>query len=167
MDRRAGRANRPDGDIAGEGRFARHFEAVVAAVEENRELLDDAPAALVHGDPAHPNCIHTDSRVGLLDSEIAHVGDPARELRRTCRLQFGPLRSVGPERLVSALHEGYRETAGSLPEGFEARRPIYDAVTLLGASGFFENWEHRFDEPTDELADEVRAEMDERLAKIR
>ncbi|UPV99447.1 phosphotransferase [Halorussus gelatinilyticus] len=159
-------------DIAGDGRFDHHFEEVVAAVEANRDLLDGAPAALVHGDPAHPNCVHAeldtgDERVGLLDWEISHVGDPARELRRTCRLQFGPLRSVGPERLVSAFHAGYRETAGSLPEGFEARRPVYDAVTFLGASGFFEKWEHRADDPTEELAAEVRAEMDRRLAAIR
>ncbi|UPV73398.1 phosphotransferase [Halorussus limi] len=173
-------------DIAGDGRFDHHFEEVIAAVEANRDLLDDAPAALVHGDPAHPNCVHTgaavgradadargdaaapdDGQVGFLDWEISHVGDPARELRRTCRLQFGPLVSDGPERLVSAFREGYRETAGSLPDGFADRRPIYDAVTFLGASGFFEKWEHRADEPTEELAERVQADMEERLAEIR
>lgn len=159
--------------IAGEGRFDHHFDEVIAAVEANRDLLDGAPAALVHGDPAHPNCIHSDpdergeTRVGFLDWEISHVGDPARELRRTCRLQFGPLLSDGPKNLVSALHEGYRETAGSLPDGFETRRPIYDAVTFLGASGFFEKWEQRADEPTEELAEQVQDDMEARLSEIR
>lgn len=164
--------------IAGECRFDHHFDEVIAAVGAERDLLDDAPAALVHGDPAHPNCMHGDAgpddartsgeeRVGFLDWELAHVGDPARELRRTCRLQFGPLVSDGPERLVAALHEGYRERAGSLPAGFEKRRPIYDAVTFLGASGFFEKWEHRFEEPTEQLAERVEADMAERLAAIR
>jgi hypothetical protein len=170
--------------IAGEGRFDHHFDEVIAAVEAERDLLDDAPAALVHGDPAHPNCIHRRERVegdggadrdgvgdavpvGFLDWEIAHVGDPARELRRTCRLQFGPLLSRGSDRLVAALHEGYRDRAGSLPAGFEARRPVYDAVSFLGASGFFEKWEHRFDEPTEELAERVQSRMEARLAEIR
>jgi aminoglycoside phosphotransferase (APT) family kinase protein len=152
--------------IAGDGRFDHHFDEVVAAVEDERELLDDAPAALVHGDPAHPNCIHRGEAVGFLDWEISHVGDPARELRRTCRLQFGPLLSRGSDRLVTALHEGYRDRAGSLPDGFEARRPIYDAVTFLGASGFFKKWETHADEPTEDLAERVREQMERRLADI-
>lgn len=157
--------------IAGSGRFDHHFADVISAVRDNRDLLDDAPAALVHGDPAHPNCIHTGAdadgeSVGFLDWEISHVGDPARELRRTCRLQFGPLISDGPDRLVAALREGYRETAGSLPEGYEARRPVYDAVTFLGASGFFEKWALDADDPTEELAERVRSEMERRLKEI-
>lgn len=164
--------------IAGDGRFDHHFDEVIAAVRDNRDLLDDAPAALVHGDPAHPNCIHSEpaadgepdtdgeARVGFLDWEISHVGDPARELRRARRQQTESLLGDGPDRLVTALHDGYRDRAGALPDGFEARQPVYDAVTFLGTSGFFEKWAPDADDSTEELADRVRSEMERRLAEI-
>lgn len=41
-------------------RFDRHFDDAIAAVEANRERLNEAPAALLHGDPAMPNCFIAD-----------------------------------------------------------------------------------------------------------
>jgi hypothetical protein len=77
------------------------------------------------------------------------------------------------ERVAAALdasrvarERAVMEYVGALPEGFEARRPIYDAVTFLGVSGFFDEWEHRFDGPTEELAERVRSKMERRLAEI-
>lgn len=142
-----------------------HFDAVAHAVEENRDLLDGAPAALVHGDPAQPNCVYDDG-VGFLDWELAHVGDPARDLYRTRDQQFGSLRGEDPADLVVALHDGYRAQAGELPTGLEIRRPVYRAVRLLGVSGYVERTASSYDEPTEELADWLEAEMDRRLAAL-
>ncbi len=153
-------------DLAPSERFGHHFDEVIAAVEANRALLDDAPAALLHGDPAQPNCFRGDDGVGFLDWEIAHVGDPARDVYRARDQQFDSLQSEGPERVVSAFHDGYRERAGGLPDGFAERRPIYEAVRLLGTSGFFERMAAFVDEPREELADWLGAEMERRLAEL-
>lgn len=152
--------------LAPADRFDPHFDRVLEAVEAHRDLLDGAPAALVHGDPARPNCFWGDRGVGFLDWEIAHVGDPARELHRARNQQIAPLRGRGPDRLVEALHEGYRAEAGGLPWGFDDRCPIYDAVRFLGVSGFFENYAEFADEPTDEFAEWVGREMDRRLTRL-
>ncbi|GAB7013303.1 phosphotransferase family protein [Halolamina salina] len=153
--------------IAPAERFPNCFDAVIAAVEANRERLDGAPAALLHGDPAHPNGFLTDGRVGLLDWEIAHVGDPARELHRAHRQLLGSQYFDVADELEAVLLDAYRETAGSLPEGFEARREIYEAVGYLGRAGFFSKWAPDDERPDEELAAEVGAEMERRLAKIR
>ncbi|NHN47800.1 phosphotransferase [Halostella sp. JP-L12] len=147
-------------------RFDRHFDEVIAAVEANRDLLDDAPAALLHGDPAMPNCFRGADGIGFLDWEIAHVGDPVRDLHRVRAQQIDGLRSAGDERLVTALHEGYRERAGGLPPGFEERRPVYRAVRFLGTSGFVEKTAEFADESLEEFAAWVDAEMERRLAEI-
>lgn len=152
--------------IAPSERFDHHFDEVIAAVEANRALLDDAPAALLHGDPCKPNCLGDDEGVGFVDWELAHVGDPARDLHRARDQLIDSLRTSGPERLATALHEGYRQEAGGPPPGFEDRRPVYAAVRFLGRSGFFERWVEYADESTEELADWVAAEMDRRLAEL-
>lgn len=152
--------------LASSDRFDHHFDEVIAAVEANRETLDDAPAALLHGDPARPNCFRTDDGIGFIDWENAHVGDPAREIHRARDQQFDSLRSAGPEQVVSAFREGYREQAGGLPAGFEDRRPVYEAVRFLGTSGFFDKWVEFADESPDELAEWTCEEMDRRLAEI-
>lgn len=153
-------------ELASSNRFDHHFDAVVSAVEANRELLDEAPAALLHGDPAQPNCFGTDAGIGFLDWEIAHVGDPVREIYRTQNLQFGSLRADAPEELVSAFYDGYRERAGEFPPGFEARRPVYAAVRFLGHSGVFDKWADFLDESPEELAAWMEGEMERRLAEI-
>jgi aminoglycoside phosphotransferase (APT) family kinase protein len=152
--------------LASDDRFDHHFDEVIAAVEANRALLDDAPAALVHGDPAQPNCVRTADGVGFLDWEIAHVGDPAREVYRARDQQFDPPRGRAPRRVVDAFHDGYRERAGGLPDGYHDRRPVYEAVRFLGVSGFFDKYVEFVDESRGELADWVEAEMDRRLSVL-
>ncbi|WP_435359336.1 phosphotransferase family protein [Haloarchaeobius sp. DFWS5] len=148
-------------------RFDHHFDEVAAAIETNRDLLDDTPAVLLHGDPAMPNCFQTDAGVGFLDWEISHVGDPARDVYRTQDQQFTESSTDDPERMTTAFYDGYRARAGGLPDGYEARTPIYDAVRLLAYSGHFENYVEYLDESREELADWVTAEMARRLDRIR
>jgi aminoglycoside phosphotransferase (APT) family kinase protein len=153
-------------DLSPSDRFDHHFDRVIAAVEANRALLNEAPAVLLHGDPAQPNCFRDEERIGFLDWEIAHVGDPVRDIRRTQYQQIDSLQTEAPDQLVTALYDGYREQAGGLPDGFEKRRPIYEAVVFLSKSGFFEKWADYADEPTEELARWVREEMNRRLDEI-
>ncbi len=122
-------------------RFDHHYDLVIDALRAKRNLLEEAPATLVHGDPAMPNAfVAPGGRVGLLDWEIAHVGDPVRDIVRTRTQQFDQPRQPTNERLVTAFHDGYRDVAGTLPDGYHSRRPIYEAVRLLGISGFFDKW---------------------------
>jgi len=143
-------------------RFDHRFDDVVDAVEANRERLNDAPAALLHGDPAKPNCVRDDD-VALLDWENAHVGDPARDLYRARAQQLDGIRATADDRLVEALHEGYRDRAGTLPAGFGDRRPVYRAVRFLGTAGFVDRTAEYVDEPADEFAAWVDAELERRL----
>ncbi|WP_255149633.1 phosphotransferase family protein [Halorarius halobius] len=147
-------------------RRSEHFEAVVAAVRDAAPLLDDAPAALLHGDPAQPNCFVVDDEVGFLDWEIAHVGDPARDVVRARDQQFDPLRGEAPPAVVDAFHDGYRERAGGLPEGFERRQPLYEAVRLLGVSGYLDRTAEFVDEPVGELTAWLDVELNRRLDRI-
>lgn len=149
--------------VAPAERFSHHYDEVAAAVEANRDTLDEAPAALVHGDPAAPNIFPLEDRVGFVDWELAHIGDPARELHRaTDQLLADPL-----DDLVRALHDGYRERAGSLPDGYAERKPIYDAERYLGRTGFFQNWLEFADEDAETLAERFETEMQGRLEVIR
>ncbi|MFB6236483.1 MAG: phosphotransferase family protein [Halopenitus sp.] len=147
-------------------RLDHHFDAVIAAVRTNATLLDAAPAALLHGDPAMPNCRLGADAFGFLDWELAHVGDPVRDLYRARDQQFTDLQDEGPEAVVSAFHDGYARRAGGLPEGYDERVPVYRAVRLLGASGFVERFAEYRDESTDELAAWIDAEMDRRLGRL-
>lgn len=137
---------------------------LTAALSEVQGMLDDAPAALLHGDANRHNCV-LDGSPGFIDWENALVGDPALELVRA-ESQWAERPDV-PEarwdRRRRSLREGYRERAGTLPDGFTARRPIYRAVTFLLTARTFELWAPDADEPTDELAAWVRAEFDRRL----
>ena len=153
--------------IAPGKRFPDCFDRVIDAVEANREVLDGAPTALLHGDPAHPNGFLADGRVGLLDWEIAHVGDPARELHRMRRQLLGSQYFDVADELETVLFDAYRETAGSLPDGFEERREIYEAVGYLGRAGFFSKWAPDDDRPDAEIAEAVATELERRLAAIR
>ena len=146
-------------------RFDHHFDAVLASVEEHRDLLDDAPAALLHGDTAKPNCFRGERGMGFLDWEIAHVGDPVRDVNRA-RGYLGGLRGDGPAEIVDGFFAGYRAEAGGLPDGYDERLPVYRAVRQLSWSGFFENYLQFVDESPGELAEWVENEMDRRLAAI-
>lgn len=146
--------------------FVDVFEDAIAAIEANRDLLASAPAALLHGDVAMPNCVLTDDGVGFVDWETSHVGDPVRDV---CRAAFHG-RGTGPgedaEWVVDAIHAGYRERAGSLPDGFEDRKPVYDAVHLLLFVTHFEKMAEHHGEPPDDLAAWVREEAERRLAVL-
>ena len=152
--------------LAPSDRYASHFETVRKTIEAERGRLDGAPAALLHGDPAAPNFLVTDDRIGCVDWERAHAGDPARDLYRARDQLIEPTRGSGDERLVEALHAGYRERAGGLPAGLEDRRPVYRLVRLLGVSGFFERHVETREESAAELADWLEAEFDRRLAAV-
>jgi aminoglycoside phosphotransferase (APT) family kinase protein len=168
-------------EIGTTDRLARHFDAVIDCVESNRALLDRAPAALLHGDVAPPNALlagsdegdavdavgaSDDPRVGFLDWELAHVGDPARDLVRARDQLCNGFDYEGPERFGEAVYEGYRSRAGDLPEGFAERRAIYRVVRVLGRSGFLDQWVTYLDEPMDGLVDRIDAELDARLAAV-
>jgi aminoglycoside phosphotransferase (APT) family kinase protein len=122
---------------------------------------------LCHGDPAAPNCFRGNERVGFLDWEIAHVGDPARELHRARDQLIDPPRAEGSEEVVAGLHEGYRDQVGGLPASLGEREAIYEAVRFLGVSGFFERWAATREESSAALAEWVEKEMDRRLTEIR
>ena len=126
---------------------------MIDAVEANHDLLDEAPAVLCHGDPAAPNCFRENEQVGFLDWEIAHVGDPARELHRAQDQLIDPPRAEGPEKVVAGLFDSYRERSGGLSADFEEREGIYEAVRFLGVSGFFERWTAIREESDEVLAE--------------
>ncbi|MXR41321.1 phosphotransferase [Halobaculum sp. WSA2] len=162
--------------IASSDRLDDHFDRVADAVRETTVGLDDAPATLVHGDPAKPNAVVAEHpgdavsprerRVGLLDWELSHVGDPAREVVRAERQLLGGPRTETAPRLRAALHEGYRGRAGALPTGLAERRPVYEAVGFLGFSGFVDKQSTLLDENEDELVAWAEDELDRRLVRV-
>ena len=165
-------------EIGTSERLADHYDAVIDCVEANRDRLRDAPAALLHGDVAMPNLFVEDARgsgdgtaggadgVVPIDWELAHVGDPARDLVRAEDQLLNGFDERGPERYAAALYAGYRERAGGLPDGFAARRPIYEVVRMLGRSGFLDQWTTYLDEPMDGLVDRAEAELRARLERV-
>ncbi|ADD04097.1 APH family phosphotransferase [Natrialba magadii ATCC 43099] len=153
-------------ELASTDRFDHHFDDVIAAVEANRDLLNDAPATLVHGDPARPNCFRSGSSAGFVDWELSHVGDPARELHRA-RDQLLPDNGEDTQRLAAVLEDGYERRAGSLPSGLDERTPIYDAVRLLGTSGFFDKWVEFVDVSPADAETRLEAKLDRKLDEIR
>ncbi len=157
-------------EISTTDRLARHFDAVIDCVEANRSTLAEAPAALLHGDVAKPNAFVVDeaakTNIGFLDWELAHIGDPARDLVRARDQLCNDFDSDGPARFGDAVYAGYRDRAGELPEGFEAREPIYRVVRILGRSGFIDQWETYLDVPMETLADRIDTELDRRLTAV-
>ena len=171
-------------EIGTSERLADHYDAVVDCVRDHRAELDGAPAALLHGDVAKPNLFVTDERdaagasgegdrpvardtgVVPIDWELSHVGDPARDLVRAEDQLLNGFDSNGPERFAAALRDGYRDRAGSLPAGFERRRPVYEVVRMLGRSGFIDQWATYLDEPVDALAERADAELRRRLDAV-
>ena len=157
-------------EIGTTDRLADHFDAVIDCVEANRSTLDEAPAALLHGDVAKPNAFVVDdpaeTRLGLIDWELAHVGDPARDLVRARDQLCNEFDSDGPDRFGDAVYAGYRERAGELPEGFETREAIYRVVRILGRSGFIDQWETYLDTPMSVLVERIDTELDRRIAAV-
>jgi|GEM_PF-239748 aminoglycoside phosphotransferase (APT) family kinase protein len=165
-------------EIGTSERLASHYDAVIDCVEANRDRLRDAPAALLHGDIAMPNLFVTQGGVdgpegdagpdGVvpIDWELAHVGDPVRDLVRAEDQLLNGFDTVGPERFSEALYAGYRERAGGLPLGFDDRRSIYWVVRMLGRSGFVDQWSTYLDEPTASLVERADAELEARLGAV-
>ena len=154
-------------EIGTSERLADHYDAVIDCVRANRELLDEATAALLHGDVTKPNLfVDGEPGVAAIDWELSHVGDPARDLVRAEDQLLNGFDSTGPDRFAAALREGYRERAGSLPEGFDRRRPVYEVVRMLGRSGFIDQWVPYLDEPLDALVERADAELRARLDAV-
>ncbi|TKX82139.1 phosphotransferase family protein [Halorubrum sp. SD626R] len=164
-------------EIGTSERLAHHYDAVIDCVEANRDRLRGAPAALLHGDVAMPNLFVVDAEEGhggaeqadgivAIDWELAHVGDPARDLLRAEDQLLNGFDERGPERYAAALHAGYVERAGGLPPGFEERRPLYEVVRILGRSGFIDQWTTYLGEPATDLVDRAEAELSARLAAV-
>ncbi|WP_226481427.1 MULTISPECIES: phosphotransferase family protein [Natrialbaceae] len=153
-------------ELASADRFEHYFDEVVEAVNTNHERLDLAPATLVHGDPAMPNICRSETTFGFIDWEIAHIGDPARELHKAQKRLLESVDRGDDEQLVRALHEGYRQRAGSLPAGLDDRAPIYDAVLFLGTAGYFDKVVDSSDDSPEEVARWIETEMTERLTAI-
>lgn len=153
--------------LASTDRYDHYYDAVIEAVRANADVLDRAPASLVHGDAAMPNVFRTDDAIGFIDWELAHVGDPARELHRVeDRLRDRGDDAVG-DRLVGAFREGYRGRAGALPDGREERAPVYDAVRLLGTAGFFDRHVEYVDASPAAAAERFERTMERRLDAVR
>ncbi|GAB7008234.1 phosphotransferase family protein [Halorubrum trueperi] len=167
-------------EIGTSERLADHYDAVFDCVESNRDRLSDAQPALLHGDVAPPNLFVVDvpeepdpgsgqyrsDGIVPIDWELAHVGDPARDLVRAEDQLCNGFDSTGPERFSQALYAGYRDRAGGLPEGFDERRPIYEVVRMLGRSGFIDQWTSYLDEPMDSLVERADAELRARLDEV-
>ncbi|RLM67822.1 phosphotransferase family protein [Halorubrum sp. Atlit-26R] len=153
-------------EIGTSERLAEHYDAVIDCVRANRDLLDDAPAALLHGDVTKPNVFVDGDAVAAIDWELSHVGDPARDFVRAQDQLLNGFDSTGPDRFAAALREGYRERAGGLPAGFERRRPVYEVVRILGRSGFIDQWATHLDEPVDALVERADAELRARLDAV-
>ncbi|MFD1512842.1 phosphotransferase family protein [Halomarina rubra] len=146
-------------------RFDHHFDAVSDAVETHRGSLDAAPTALLHTDTARANCFVDEETVGFLDWEIAQVGDPVWDVTRG-RYYLVGVRDDAPDAIVDAYLDGYRETAGGLPAGYDERVALYRAVWFLSWSGFFDNYLEFVEESPAALADWVESEMDRRLSAL-
>lgn len=153
-------------DGATTDRFDWYFDEVVDMVRSNRNQLDSAPAALLHGDPAQPNCVWTDDGVGLVDWEASLVGDPAWELYRArCQLAGMPT-GDGPEWLVESLHGGYRERVGSLPDYYDDCGRIYEAVQFTLTAGHADKTAGFLDKPEAEFRQWVEQEAQQRLTGL-
>ncbi|QAU14350.1 aminoglycoside phosphotransferase family protein [Halorubrum sp. BOL3-1] len=168
-------------EIGTSERLAGHYDAVTDCVRANRDLLDGAPAALLHGDVTKPNLFAAAeaNRTGTneataargpgiapIDWELSHVGDPARDLVRAEDQLLNGFDSTGPDRFAAALRGGYRERAGGLPDGFERRRPVYEVVRVLGRSGFVDQWATYLDEPVDAVVERADAALRARFDAV-
>lgn len=155
-----------------------HFAKRFAAVPERADaLLSDAADALAgfeptlcHEDPNRGNVLLApDEPPGLLDWETAVVGDPALSLARgeSHHVDVADADADLRERLRGVLYDGYRDVAGSLPAGYDERRPVYRVVTFLLTAGTFDLWAPDAPEPTDDLAAWVETEFEARLERAR
>lgn len=148
-------------------RFTDLPDRLVDTIREVGPTLDGGRPTLLHCDCSRINVyLHPN---GLIDWERALVGDPAFDLVDATFHHTDQPDVEDEERpkLVNALEEGYRDRAGSLPDGLEHRRPLYRAIAYLLVPQAFDDWAPEAPRPENELAAEVRAEFDERLEAAR
>ncbi|WP_049981910.1 phosphotransferase family protein [Halolamina rubra] len=147
-------------------RFADIPDRLIETVTELAPTIDERPA-LLHGDCSRIN-VHVDP-TGLLDWERALVGDPAFDLvdAEGHLIDQIDVDEGDRDRLRAALYDGYTATAGSLPTGLAARRPLYRAFAHLLVPQTFESWAPTVETPNDELAADVREEFESRVAAAR
>lgn len=146
-------------------RFTEFPSRVQQVLREQREILEEVPVSLLHGDPNRKNCLvqTTDGPVRLVDWEESLVGDPVFDLCRVeaTQIEQPPVRA--PDKLRRALRAGYQSQAGSLPNGYEERAPIYQVVTFLKPAQTFEFWAPNADESVAELETWIRDEIQRRI----
>jgi Phosphotransferase enzyme family. len=153
--------------LAHTDRFDLEYGRLLDAIDANRETLTGVPARLLHCDPATPNCFDTgDDRLTMLDWGNSVVGDPVRGLNRAREQSLKTLREPASNRLVTALHEGYRAVAGGLPPGFGERKPVYDAIIQLSTAGYVERFAEWREESEAELTAWFHDDLDRRLSQI-
>lgn len=153
--------------LAETDRFDPEYNRLLDAIGTSRKRLTGTPARLLHCDPATPNCFDTgDDRLALLDWGNSVIGDPVRGLVRAREQSLKTLREPTPERLVTALHEGYRSVAGDLPPGFSERAAVYEAMIGLSTAGYVERFAEWRDESEAELTAWFRDDLDQRLSAI-
>jgi aminoglycoside phosphotransferase len=153
-------------DSATTDRFDWYFDKVVDSIKTNRDCLSGAPSALLHGDPAQPNCVWTDDGIGFVDWEASLFGDPAWELYRArCQLAGMPM-GDGPEWLVESLHEGYCERVGGIPDSYNNCAQIYKAVQFTLTAGHADKTASFLDKPDRKFLNWVEKEAHQRLTKL-
>lgn len=147
-------------------RFDTEYARLLDALDTCRDRLADPPARLLHCDPATPNCFDTgDDRFTLLGWGNAVVGDPVRDLVRAREQTLAPLRDPPPDRLVDALHRGYSDIAGEVPEAPE-RAAVYEAAIGLSTADYVGRYAEWREESETELTAWFRDELDRRLSAI-
>ncbi len=149
-------------------RFTEFPDRVDALLAAAADALAGFDPTLCHEDPNRGNVLLApDEPPGLLDWETAVVGDPALSLSRgeSHHVDVADADDARRERLRTALYDGYRDVAGSLPAGYDERRPIYRVVTFLLTAQTFDLWAPGAPEPTDELAAWVETAFETRLER--
>lgn len=138
---------------------------VTDLLRDGATVLDSATSALVHHD-VRPENVFRNEQPGVIDWEWTLVGDPGLGLcwGEEWVANRADVPASDRERLRTAVHDGYREHIGELPVGLDRRRPFYRVVTFLPKPKTFDLWAPDAPESTQNLADWVRSELDERIA---
>nr|WP_222914405.1 phosphotransferase [Natrinema sp. SYSU A 869] len=146
-------------------RFAGVPERAADLVRGKTDVLDGASPALLYPDVRLEN-VFQNGRPGVIDWEWTLVGDPGLGLcwGEAWVAERADVSDSDRGRLRAAVHDGYCEWAGELPQRFDRRRPIYRLVTFLQTAKTFPLWAPSAPEATTDLAEWVRDELDERFA---
>lgn len=151
-------------EVAYPDRFEDIPRRVVDLLRDNADPLNDAPATLVHQD-VHPSNVFRNHQLGVIDWEWTLIGDPGLCLcwGEEWIAERADVTERDKNRLRTKIQNGYREDAGQFPRDLDRRRPLYRVVTFLPKARTFDHWAPAAPESTDELADWVRNELDDRI----